>query len=244
MCLNRSYENEMQELSTLPEAKTAPETKTAPEELDTKERLLQAGMEVFAQRGFANASIRQICSRAGANAAAVNYHFGDKQRFYAEVLATCHLRAWKRRPIPRLGDYAVPAEALAAWVRWFLELLTVDGAGPLGRLMAREMADPTDALDQLIQRSMAPMMLTLHEIVGALMPESSQEARNLCLQSVAGQCLFYRHAHPVFERLERLAKQGALPAGGAIISQVDLERLADHITQFSLAGIRAANGGL
>ena len=38
---------------------------------DTKERLLEAGKHEFAERGFADASIRAICSRAGANAAAV-----------------------------------------------------------------------------------------------------------------------------------------------------------------------------
>lgn len=210
---------------------------TGPKEPDTKERLLQAGMEVFAERGFGDASIRQICSRAGANAAAVNYHFGDKQSFYAEVLATCHLRAWQKRPIPRLAEFVEPRDALRAWVRWFLEILTVDGAGPLGRLMAREMADPTLALDVLITRSMAPMMRTLREIIGAVIPGQSSETCNLCLQSVVGQCLFYRHAQPVFESLERLSREGGLPAGIPIVSQVDVERLADHITQFSLAGL-------
>ena len=207
--------------------------------LDTKERLLQAGMEVFAERGFADASIRQICARAGANAAAINYHFGDKQRFYAEVLATCHLRATRKRPMPRLAEYPRPQAALRAWIRWFLELLTVDGAGQLGRLMAREMAEPTTALDELIRRSMGPIMGALHEIVEALLPTADAETRSLCHQSIVGQCLFYRHAQPAFESLARLRIQGLLP-GPPFIMQADLERLADHITHFSLAGLRSA----
>ncbi|MEM6794302.1 MAG: CerR family C-terminal domain-containing protein, partial [Acidobacteriota bacterium] len=186
---------------------------TAPDPTDTKERLLIAGMEVFADHGFADASIRQICSRAGANPAAVNYHFGDKQRFYAEVLATCHLRAVQKRPIPTLESYSDPEDALRAFIRWFLELLTVDGAGPLGRLMAREMADPTRALDELILRSMAPMMMTLGSIVRALLPRSDSLTVSLCKQSVVGQCLFYRHAQPAFESLRRLQEAGSVPAG-------------------------------
>lgn len=228
------------------EGAEAPDPAAAPKELQTKERLLQAGMVVFAERGFADASIRQICTQAGANAAAVNYHFGDKQRFYAEVLATCHMRAWQRRPIPRLVDFDQPAEALRAWIRWFLEILTVDGAGPLGRLLAREMADPTTAVDELVRRSMAPMMATLHEIVGALVPERGAEARNLCLQSIVGQCLFYRHAQPVFESIKRLSQGGGLPPGTPMVSLVDVERLAEHISQFSLAGLAdagSADGG-
>ncbi len=207
----------------------------------TKERLLQAGMEVFAEYGFATASVRQICSHADANPAAINYYFGDKKRFYAEVLATCHLRAWQRRPIPELGEFDSAESALRAWIRWFLELLTVDGAGPLGRLMAREMAEPSGALDELIGRSMAPMMMTLMEIVGALLPDAETEARQLCQQSIVGQCLFYRHAAPVFDSIDRLREAGRLPIEGpAPIAQVGIDRLAAHIATFSLAGLRTA----
>lgn len=228
-------------MTTNPEETTPIPAAESHESLGTKERLLQAGMEIFAEHGFAAASIRKICARAQANPAAINYHFGDKERFYAEVLATCHLRAWQRRPIPRLKDFARPEDALHAWIRWFLEILTVDGAGPLGRLMAREMADPTGALDELIRRSMAPMMRTLFEILNGLLHTSDTETRQLCLQSIVGQCLFYRHAQPLFESIDRLRSQGRLPnEEPALITQVDVERLADHIASFSLAGLRSA----
>ncbi len=102
------------------------------------------------------------------------------------------------------------------------------------------MAEPTGALDELIQRSMAPMMATLHEIVSALLPGIEGETRQLCVQSIVGQCLFYRHAAPAFESIERLRDQGHLPAGGtAMIAQATPTRLADHIASFSLAGLRA-----
>ncbi|MEL7062020.1 MAG: TetR family transcriptional regulator, partial [Acidobacteriota bacterium] len=77
-------------LSPLSSAGRVPETSDS---ADTKERLLAAGAKVFAELGFDDATVRQICAVAGANPAAVNYHFGDKQRFYAEVLATSHQRA-------------------------------------------------------------------------------------------------------------------------------------------------------
>ena len=49
-------------------------------------KLLEAAGEVFAEHGFYAATVRQICSRAGANVAAVNYYFGDKAELYEEVL--------------------------------------------------------------------------------------------------------------------------------------------------------------
>lgn len=222
------------------EPKKTPEAEPA----DTRERLIEAGMATFADHGYADASIRQICARAGANPAAVNYHFGDKKRFYAEVLATCHMRAVERRPMPRLEQFkgrpeGRPEEAFRAWLRWVLELLMVDGAGPLGRLMAREMADPTQALDELVRRSMMPMMKNLRSILSALLPDDlAPEIFQMCLFSTMGQCLFYRHSRPAFESMARLVASGDIPAVHAPV-EVDLDRLADHIASFSLAGMHS-----
>ena len=49
----------------------------------TKAKLLEAAGEEFADKGFEKATIRGICELAGANIAAVNYHFGDKEQLYA-----------------------------------------------------------------------------------------------------------------------------------------------------------------
>ena len=52
----------------------------------TKQKLLRAASRVFVDQGFRNARIRDICQLAGANLAAVNYHFGNKKGLYREVL--------------------------------------------------------------------------------------------------------------------------------------------------------------
>ena len=46
---------------------------------DTKERILDAAEELFAERGFNGTSLRAVTSAAGVNLAAVNYHFGSKE---------------------------------------------------------------------------------------------------------------------------------------------------------------------
>ena len=53
---------------------------------DKRQRLLEAAAEVYGEQGYRNARVRDICLRAGANIAAVNYYFGDKKRLYDEVL--------------------------------------------------------------------------------------------------------------------------------------------------------------
>src|SRR5229473_4084962 len=52
----------------------------------TRDKLIEAAGHVFAERGYRAATIREICRRAGANIAAVNYTFGDKMGLYTEVL--------------------------------------------------------------------------------------------------------------------------------------------------------------
>ena len=59
---------------------------TKSRDLETRERLLKAAERLFADRGFKNVTVRDICRVARANVAAVNYHFGDKLGLYREVL--------------------------------------------------------------------------------------------------------------------------------------------------------------
>ncbi|MEX2581179.1 MAG: efflux transporter outer membrane subunit [Verrucomicrobiales bacterium] len=52
----------------------------------TRSRLLDAAESLFADNGFRNVSLRLITRKAGANLAAVNYHFGSKEALVREVL--------------------------------------------------------------------------------------------------------------------------------------------------------------
>src|SRR4028118_1384099 len=56
----------------------------------TKSKLLEAAGEEFADKGFEGAKVRSICSRAGVNNAAVNYHFGDKEQLYVQAVLEAH----------------------------------------------------------------------------------------------------------------------------------------------------------
>ncbi len=52
----------------------------------TREALLEAGSELFAELGFDGASVRAITARADANLGAITYHFGTKEAFYDAVI--------------------------------------------------------------------------------------------------------------------------------------------------------------
>lgn len=200
----------------------------------TRQALIEAGGAVFAEVGFHNATVREICRRAGANIAAVNYHFGDKEALYRAVLAYYQARALQKYPLD-LGVHpgASAADRLRAFVRSFL-LRIFDHSSDAwhGKLISREMIDPTDALDAIVVERIRPQAQHLGGIVRELLGgEPDAETVRLCSFSVVSQCLFYHHCQPVVCRLFPEQK----------FSPQQIEKLADHITSFSLAAINACS---
>src|SRR5436305_12974753 len=85
----------------------------------TKARLLEAAGEEFADKGFDAARVRSICRRAGANGAAVNYHFGDKESLYVAAVLEAH-RCGTEMPNEALAREATPAGQLRQFIHFFL----------------------------------------------------------------------------------------------------------------------------
>ena len=199
------------------------EAKSASEQ--TRARLLDAAREVFSQRGFQGATVREICRRAEANGAAVNYHFGSKDGLLAEALNFSPLAA-----LQKANASECPTIRLRLFIRDFMMML-LDENNPSSqcRIMARELADPTPALDKIVREAIAP----LHEFMGRLVREivgekvSDPDLRR-CVYSILGQCLFYRHSHPVLQRLHHTLRY----------DHNEIEAIAEHIVEFSLAGIK------
>ena len=209
-------------------------TETA-EAADTKQRLIEAAGEVFAARGFADATVRDICHRAGANIAAINYHFQGKERLYAAVLRHAYSVALEKFPPTHgLPPNATPQQRLHSFIRAFLLRIFDDGRPAwFGKLISREILEPTSALDELVTLSIRPQHDVLLSIIESISPGLSVEDSYMCLFSVVGQCLFYHHCRPVIERT---------PV--ASLYRVErLDRLAEHITLFSFEAIRAMKAG-
>ena len=213
-------------------AATQPKLDTS--SVQTRQALIEAGGAVFAEVGFHNATVREICRRAGANGAAVNYHFGDKDALYREVLAYYQARALQKFPLDMGVQPGAPAPArLRAFVRSFL-LRIFDHSSDAwhGKLISREMIDPTSALDAIVVERIRPQAQHLGAIVRELIGgEADPETVRLCSFSLVSQCLFYHHCQPVVSRLFPEQK----------FSTEQVEKLADHITSFSLAAIKACS---
>src|SRR5262245_4771956 len=134
---------------------------------DTRRRLLEAATEVFAAEGFRNATIQQICSRAGANIAAAHYHFGGKEELYAAVFDWATRQARERDRAEDPVDGPPEARLRALVTRFLTRLLGADRPAWIARLVAREMIEPTPALDRLVRQRMRAN----HEQIAAVVRE-------------------------------------------------------------------------
>jgi len=115
----------------------------------TKEMFLEAASEVFAKEGYREGTVAKICEAAGANRAAVNYYFGDKESLYREVWKNALSTALEAYPLrPRDGNLG-PEERLKVFMR-SLQLRAFDpgAAGWFTRLMAFEITDPQEFLEE------------------------------------------------------------------------------------------------
>jgi TetR/AcrR family transcriptional regulator, regulator of cefoperazone and chloramphenicol sensitivity len=166
---------------------------------DTRARIIQAAGEVFADRGYQAATIREICGKAGANLAAVNYYFGDKEQLYVEVLKSAHPEGAELNPEEPWPAGSPPEEKLREYIRAFLErLLRAERPAWRMRLLQREILEPTPFCEEMMQSHVrahfAQLMGVLDEVLPADTPVHRRHQMGL---SIIGQCVYFRAAAPV-----------------------------------------------
>jgi AcrR family transcriptional regulator len=197
---------------------------------DTRHRILNAAGEVFAEKGYAAATIREICGKAGANLASVNYYFGDKERLYVEVLKAAHPGSPEAGVEHAWPEDMPPEEKLKAYIRQLLErLLLLEERSWKVKVLHREILDPTpfckDVIQGYFQMRFAQIMSILDEILPAEMPSYR---RHQVALSIVGQCVYFRAAHNVISMVvgENERKE-----------YHTVELLAEHVFAFASAAL-------
>ncbi len=200
----------------------------------TNQRILASAREVFLEKGFRSATVREIAVRAKANIASIHYHFQDKETLYLTVIDDFLAGLFDKYPANNGKERSLPPEQrLAAFVRSFMLRIYMGAKTSedktMIRLAAREFSSPSTPLPLLADRRISPMVVTLHEIIDALLGlETPKRIKALCVSAVWGQCMHHAHfATPV--------TAGVLPDNP---SQDEVEALADDISCFSLSGIQ------
>lgn len=201
----------------------------------TRRQLLLSAGEVFAALGFQNATIAEICRRADANIAAVNYHFGNKETLYVESWRFSFEKSLQSYPPEGGVPHDAPLEEQLHGRILAIMRRIIDPQSHALDIAYKETANPTGLLTDIIPQALSPIFQGLAAIIRELLgPLATEDQVQLCLMSIRAQC-FGPLMHARRQKLDTPAATGHAPAP----AMEDVQTLADHVAWFSLAGIRA-----
>ncbi len=193
----------------------------------TKDRLLQAAKDVFMEHGYEGATVQMIAAAAGANIAAINYHYGSKADLYAKYVAE-HLETAMSR-MPCLADSpSDPEGQLRKFVAWFFERYRPES--PLRRINQDIVAMKHEFIDTILEKVIKPEFQNSRELVTALLPMGTAEESIRCwIKCIISLCTGPIHGAHLYPKL--------FP--GTVFDEAEIKRQAAHVAQFILDGLKA-----
>lgn len=198
----------------------------------TKDRILGAAEELFAQHGFAGTSLRQVTSRADVNIAAVNYHFGSKENLVNEVFRR-RMDEMSRRRLAALktAQAEAPGElepVLAAFVEPALAMAQDrHGGGAFIRVIARAYAEKNDSLRKFLSDQYGHVLREFARAIATCVPELSKEELYWRLDFLAGALTY------------AMADFGLIKRPANVAEATHRERAARELIRFAAAGFRS-----
>jgi len=213
--------------------------RTSPKKLagDPKQRLIEAGLEIFGTFNLEGATTRQLASRARVNQAAIPYYFGGKEELYlAAVQHMVDLRTRELRPaILQMRELVqkqnlTPAEAfelLKAIFGQFLEKMLSGGIDTAwARIIIREQMQPTKAFDLLYQQWMRFVHETITGLLAVILREKPTDQQVILrAHALLGQMLvFIAGRQTILRRVswETYNEQSVKAVRQAVFDQLDL----------------------
>ena len=201
-------------------------------QFSTRQRILGAAEELFAERGFAAASLRQVTAAAKVNLAAVNYHFGSKNNLIEEVFRR-RLDELSRRRLERLAELAksraMTLETLLdAFITPALELsLDREGGSVFMRVLARAFAEHNSNLRKFLSDNYGYVLKDFAAAFAQLLPQLDKEE------------LYWRLDIAVGALTYAMADFGMIQRRSGESERAHREQMAKHLIHFTAAGLRA-----
>ncbi len=137
----------------------------------TRQHLLETAGQLFAERGFAEGTTKEIAQRAGTPMASINYHFGSREGLYEAVLIEAH------RQIVNLDDLLAIAQDADASAQDKLGMVLTRVIGmsamrnaPWGfGVMVREVLSPSAMLPSLVEKAVRPKAAVMRGLIGQVL---------------------------------------------------------------------------
>ena len=207
-----------------------------PASFSTKDRILGAAEELFAQYGFSGTSLRQVTSHADVNIAAVNYHFGSKENLVNEVfrrrmdeMTAARLAQLEQARSIHPGDLRA---VLAAFVEPALAMAQDrQSGGAFVRVIARAYAEKNDNLRKFLSDRYGHVLRDFGKAIGACVPGLSKEELYWRLDFLAGALTY------------AMADFGLIKRPHGISEAAHRSKAANELIHFAEAGFRASAHG-
>ena len=185
----------------------------------TRQKLLNAAIDVFGHYGFDGTTTRALASAAGVNLQAIPYYFGGKEGLYlaaAEHLASLissHVGARRQQVQARIAELQSEGrpptrdearELLTTLLHTLAEVMVSEKSRPWARFLIREQMEPTEAFARVYESVMRPMLEAVRRLVGILLEDSPTSERvRLRSISLIGSLMVFRVANAaVLRQLE------------------------------------------
>lgn len=197
-------------------------------DVNTKEALLAAAIEVFADKGYDAATVRDICGKANANVAAVNYHYGGKNSLYVAVLE----QVFPRDEYQGGDDTRSPEDRLRDFVRELASEIYERGDAMVTQRWAiflREMAKPSQNLDFIVRRQVQPRANELRDILAQILGDVPEHVLAFSSANIWALMLDHLLTQPILDRMT--------PKRPTV--QANMDAFVEHVVKFSLGGLRA-----
>jgi AcrR family transcriptional regulator len=199
---------------------------------NTKDRILGAAEELFAQHGFAGTSLRQVTSLADVNIAAVNYHFGSKENLVNEVFRRRMDEMSERRLAElRLAQEDHPGKLepiLAAFIEPALALTLDSHGAAFVRVLARAFAEKNDRLRKFLSDNYGQVLREFAKAIAPCLPELGKEDLYWRMDFVAGALTY------------AMADFGLIKRPAEVSESAHCKKASQQLIRFAAAGLRAA----
>lgn len=169
---------------------------------ETRRRLLDVAADLFARKGFANTTVRELAKGARCNVAAISYHFGSKEKLYeAVVVRTFRQLAERRvaslRAVLQENNGRPSLEAvLISFARACLDPLFLEEEAEVRlQLLLREMAQQRLPTEIMQRELVTPVNELLIQALAAAVPELEKQLAPLVVYSFVAQLVHVLHLH-------------------------------------------------
>lgn len=198
----------------------------------TKEKILLHAADIFLEYGYDNTTVRMIAQKAGVNAALINYHFGDKETLYLEVVRFWAKDAFQNFPLDLLDDPNTnPEDKIKTFIYHTLVcLFGPEGKGTgFGRLLVHEAAvSPSTVVQNIVSETIGRPTKALTAAVAQISGIDDPEKLQIYTACIVGQTVYFYLSRNLTKELLSIPQ---------IKCDDDMRKLSDQLYTFAMAAL-------